>query len=115
VITGSEQIFLICDLHASHRTKEVKSLAQALKITLIYIPPGATDELQPLDKVVFGALKSQARRLFRLRVAENPGLKRSKREAVADMMKAWESLSQETLQAAWHLYENEEEWDEDTR
>jgi hypothetical protein len=111
-IADDEEIILVCDLHASHRSEDVKSLAAALKIRLVYIPAGATDELQPLDKVVFGALKSEARRIFRQRVADNLGLKRSKRDAVADMITAWDWLSDEAIRAAWQSYQGEEEWDE---
>jgi hypothetical protein len=109
---GDQQIYLICDLHASHRTPEVKKIAGDLHITLLHIPVGATDELQPLDTVVFGVLKSVARHLFRIRIADNPGLKRSKRDAITDMIAAWNALSTETLEAAWNLYQNEEEWEE---
>jgi hypothetical protein len=109
VPTG-EHIFLICDVHASHRSAEARTLASELNITLLYIPAGATDKLQPLDRVIFGVLKSEARRLFRRRASYDPGLKRSKREAVEDMITAWDMLSVTALEAAWRLYENEDEW-----
>jgi hypothetical protein len=80
----------------SHLTEETKSLAAALKIMLLYIAVWRTDELQ-LDNVVFGVLKSKPRRLFRNRFADNPGMKLSKRDAVAGMITARESLSDEIL------------------
>jgi hypothetical protein len=60
--------------------------------------------------MIFGALKSIARRLFRRRTSHDPELKRSKRDAVTDMIAAWDVLSDGTLQAAWALYQDEEEW-----
>jgi hypothetical protein len=111
-VPNGEQIFLICDIHASHRASCVKSLAATLNITLLYIPAGRTDQLQPLDRVVFGALKSEARRLFRRRTSHDPELKRSKRDAIADLVAAWDMLTPATLEAAWQLYENEDEWAE---
>jgi hypothetical protein len=109
VPTG-ERIFLICDVHPSHRTAPVRALATELNITLLYIPPGATDPLQPLDRMIFGALKSIARRLFRRRTSHDPELKPSKRDAVTDMIAGWDILSDGIFQAAWALYQDEEEW-----
>jgi hypothetical protein len=62
---SGERISLICDLHVSHRTLDVKQFAARLNIELLYIPAGATDQLQPLDRMVFGALKSASWCLFR--------------------------------------------------
>jgi hypothetical protein len=105
------RLFLICDVHASHRTPAVKALAEELNIQLIYIPAGATDELQPLDLKVFGSLKSEARRLFRQLAADNPDLKLNRQNGSEMMFAAWEALNEDTLEAAWALYRDEEEWD----
>jgi hypothetical protein len=56
--------FLICDLHLSHRAASVKSLAKDLNIEIHGIPAGATGLLHPLDRGVFGVLKSQIKKLF---------------------------------------------------
>jgi hypothetical protein len=111
-VPNGEKIFLICGVHALHRTDTVKQLAVALNINLLYIPPGATDRLQPLDRMVFGALKSEARRLFRRNAASNPELKRRKQDAVRDLIDAWSELNDTTLSAAWGLYQGNEDWDE---
>jgi hypothetical protein len=113
-VPSGERIFLICDLHASHRTNEVKQLAAQLNTELLYIPPGSTDRLQALDRMVFGALKSASRRLFRGYASVNPELKRRKHDAVRDMMEAWEGLSETTLTSAWQLYEDDDVWSEQT-
>jgi hypothetical protein len=55
-------------------------------------------------------LENEARRLFRRRTSHDLALKRSKRDAVTDMIEACDMLSGETLEAAWTLYQNEEEW-----
>jgi hypothetical protein len=106
------RLFLICDVHASHRTPAVKELADELNIELIYIPPGATDLLQPLDRKVFGALKSEARRLFRLLAAKNPELKLCKKNTTQTMCDAWNALSAATIASAWEIYSGEEKWEE---
>jgi hypothetical protein len=60
--------------------------------------------------MVYGVLKSEARRLFRRRTSHDLAVKRSKCDAVREMIDAWDRLSGETLEAAWTLYQNEEEW-----
>ena len=97
---ADEPLELILDLHSSHRTSAVKTLAENLGIRLHYVPPGATDELQPLDRRVFGALKATARRLFRERSYET----RNKREACQDLRKAWELLGSDTMEEAWDCF-----------
>ena len=97
---GDAPLDLILDLHSSHRTSDVKTLAESLDITLHYIPAGATDQLQPLDRRVFGALKAIARRLFRQRSCE----KRTLKQACADLREAWENLGTDTLEEAWDCY-----------
>jgi hypothetical protein len=99
------RIFLILDVHPSHRTDAVKATAAQLDIELIYIPPGATDDLQPLDRKVFGALKGEARRIFREWATENPELTVKRIIAAHTMCVAWDQLSQATIESAWNIYE----------
>jgi hypothetical protein len=101
---GEGPIHLLLDSYAAHRTNAVKKTATALDITLHYIPPGLTDELQPLDRSVFGALKSRAKHLFHERFRLNPFERRTKIHAVQDMVSAWSHLGEATLVAAWEIY-----------
>jgi hypothetical protein len=54
-------------------------------------------------------LTIEARRLFRRRTSDDPELKRSKRDAMTDMIEVWDIFSGPTLEAGWALYQNEEE------
>jgi hypothetical protein len=83
-----------------------------LNIEIHYVPAGATDLLQPLDRLVFGILKSPARRLFRARVSDDPFHRRTKEEACEDMMDAWGQISAGALKASRERYE-EETWSEE--
>jgi hypothetical protein len=56
---------------------------------LYYIPPTLTDEFQPLDPALFGVLKGQAKRLFHAQFHANPYGRRTKQEAVAEVITAW--------------------------
>ena len=100
---GDNHIDLILDLHASHRTQRVKTLAKSLDISLHFIPAGMTDILQPCDRRIFGSLKATARRLWRERGRADEK-SRGKREAVEDLICAWEKLSTTTIEEAWEVY-----------
>jgi hypothetical protein len=71
-----------------------------------------TDALQPLDRSVFGALKAHARRLFRLRVRDNPMLHCTKLDAAQEMVSTWKLVSATTLAAGWAIYKGES-WEDD--
>jgi hypothetical protein len=106
---------LICDLYAAHKTDRVKLEALQLGITLYFIPPGCTDDLQPLDRRMFGVLKSKARNFFRdaayqqrienLRLGKIDDVKRTKQEAAQDMVRAWSELSNQVMVSAWKIYQ----------
>ena len=103
-LCGDHEIYLLLDVHASHRADECKELASTLNIQLIYIPPGFTDALQPCDLRVFGALKATARSIWCREQRWDPDRRRTKIDAVHDMIAAWNSLSEETIEDAWEIY-----------
>jgi hypothetical protein len=90
----------------------VISIATSLNIELHSIPAGMTDVLQPLDRSVFGALKGHARRLFRLRVRDNPMLHCTKLDAAQEMMSACELVSATALAAGCEIDEGQS-WEDD--
>ena len=100
---GEKRVHLILDLHSSHRTEEVKKLAKELGIDLWFIPPGCTDQCQPLDRRCFGALKATARKLWREQMADEPNRKLTKKDAVAHLICAWEHLSKVVVDEAWEI------------
>lgn len=102
---GDGDINLVLDVHASHRTLEVKQIAETLGIHLWYIPPGCTDLLQPLDCLCFGALKSTARSLWRKQASADRERRFTKRDAVQIMIKAWDNLKPEPIEEAWDVYD----------
>ena len=53
---------LICDSFGAHHTDRAIQKAQELNIDIILIPPGATDECQPLDCRIFGIIKARGRK-----------------------------------------------------
>jgi hypothetical protein len=108
---SGRRLILILDDHPSRRTERVKANARRLDIQLIYVPPGATDEMQPLDRKLFGALKGEGRRLFQQAAADNPTLKIGRRDATISMCLAWDQLADATLLAAWSIDQADEVWE----
>lgn len=100
-----EPLHLLLDLHTSHRGPSIYKLAAELNITLHYIPAGQTDRYQPLDRKIFGPLKSSAARLVRQKLSELDDIKISKKDAVLNLIKCWEHLSPDTVSDSWDCYE----------
>jgi hypothetical protein len=48
----------------------MKQYAAGLGINLLFITPGLTDELRPLDHFLFGVMKANFRRMCRVQVGE---------------------------------------------
>jgi hypothetical protein len=86
---GDGLIHLLLDSYSAHRTREVRATATGRGITLHFIPPGLTDEFQSRDRVLFGVLKSYAKRLFHERFRLNPNQRRTKGDAVSDILTVW--------------------------
>ena len=101
---GKTTIYLIWDCHASHRHEEVRSVARALSIELIFVPPGRTDEAQPLDLRVFGALKASARAFWLKVLYYDKEATPTKAEAANVLATCWEQLSDDVFEDAWELY-----------
>jgi hypothetical protein len=100
-------IWLVLDCYSVHRQEAMKEYAAELAIHLLFIPPGLTDELQPLDRFVFGAMKAHRRRMYRRHAAALEPL--NKQIAAAFLIRAWESVSANVLDDAWALYQDTDE------
>lgn len=89
---GSDELVLIWDVFISHRCDEVKTLAEELGIRLEFIPPGATGNCQPLDRRIFGNLKSRARARFDAfwAIDHDPSME----DSIAMMLESWASIDQ---------------------
>jgi hypothetical protein len=104
-IPGHEYLHVIMDIYRAHTQPSVLERAQALNIRIHFIPAGYTDQLQPLDRRVFGSLKATAKHLFLMRT-QGVGVvaKITKDEAVQMLVKAWAMLSTMVVESAWEIY-----------
>lgn len=95
-----EECFLLWDVFSAHRQEEVKDLARDLGIGMGFIPAGLTSRHQPLDKRIFGNLKSRARARFDamyVRQEEEPNMI----VAVRILLEAWSAIEQDEVIKAW--------------
>jgi hypothetical protein len=97
-------IHLLLDVYAAHRSKESKDLADQLGIKLYFVPAGCTDMFQPLDRLVFGALKATARKMFHDALARDPQLQVTKPWAVQLLVESWKRFARSTVELAWDCY-----------
>ena len=98
------ELHLIIDCYSVHRSAAIRDLAEKLRITLHFIPPGLTDKWQPLDRQVFGALKSSYRSMCRRIVDAAPGQRADKGTFALSLLTAWNALKTQTIVDAWSIY-----------
>ena len=112
-------IHILLDVFRAHITKKKKKACTELNIKMHLIPAGMTDELQPLDKKIFGPLKNYSRFLFRNRMkateSMNTEKRRTKIEACQDMVCAWERLTVDIIQEAFEHFQDTSFWNIDDK
>lgn len=99
-----ENCALILDRYSAHEAEAVRQRAAELGIRLVYIPTSATEIYQPLDRRIFGAMKSSGSREFDEFVfANRRGY--TQPEAADIFVKCWKNLSRDLINKSWNLYE----------
>ena len=94
-------VYLIWDLHSSHRKDSVIEHARERNIHLSFVPAGQTSYWQPLDRKVFGALKKKALKHF---TKTMDGERYTMNDAILTLVKVWNKIKPEKIRSAWgHL------------
>jgi hypothetical protein len=104
-------IWLISDAYSAHRSAEIREMARLSGIDLVFIPPGCTDRLQPLDGRVFGVLKVYARQIWRTRYHATGGQKVTKPIVAERLSDTWNRIAADILDSVWCIYVPE--WGDD--
>ena len=94
-------LFLIWDLHASHRREDVREQARQNSVHLSFVPAGQTAYWQPLDAKVFGALKKKAMKEFENMTLERPLTEFTIVDAICILIRVWEEMPEAMLRRAW--------------
>ena len=98
-----QPLALLLDQYGAHRNDEVKQLANELEIELVFIPKGTTSWLQPLDRKIFGQMKSTARSLWMSEHITKEDKKDTKVTGAVLAFKSWETISEESIRSAFDI------------
>ena len=98
---GQRVIHVLWDMHASHRHAEVREWAASNDIGLTFIPPGQTGTWQPLDRRIFGELKSRATHLLNETILETAFETHDMNHAISVLVRAWQLIPKDAIQKAW--------------
>lgn len=93
---------LIMDRYSSHVSDSTTEYAANIGIRLVFVPTSGTEIYQPLDRKVFGILKSQAASDFGDKVFDfQEGY--TKPEAADLFVTLWDNLKKNNIVKAWRL------------
>jgi hypothetical protein len=106
------RLVIVLDTYSAHRAEIVKNAARGLGFKLKFIPPGCTDRLQPLDRRVFGVMKSYGRQQWRRNYHANEGGKTTRAQMAQNLVEAWDRITPEVIDSAWNIYWTEDGGDE---
>lgn len=91
---------LIMDCYKAHHTGKVIRLAGNLNIELIFVPANGTSIFQPLDRRVFGILKSKMRSFAKSNIYSG---KDRFYKITEHLKRAWKEVPVESLKSAWDI------------
>jgi len=100
-IHGSDKFVLVLDSYSVH--KKVSEKFKENNFKLLFIPPGATGLLQPLDKKVFGVLKSKGKSKWINYYNSTEGKTPSYSISTKFILESWSELSEELILTSWEL------------
>jgi hypothetical protein len=94
---------LVLDVYPSHRTERVLATAEANDVELLFMPAGGTGRFQPLDRLVFGELKSRARLEFGLPLWRAGGADIDSETSVQILVTCWNAIPTNNIRNAWNV------------
>jgi hypothetical protein len=95
-----EAVWLVLGCYSVHRQPPMRQYADDRGIHLLFITPGLTDDLQPLDRYVFEAMRGLCRRLYRMHCESTGSDEMTQQVAITFLLRAWEQVSPQTLEDA---------------
>jgi hypothetical protein len=94
---------LVLDVYPSHRTERVFATAESNDVELLFVPAGDTGRFQPLDRRVFGELKSRARAEFGRRLWLAGGADIDYETSVHILVTSWNAIPTTNIKNAWNV------------
>ena len=99
-------LIVLLDTYAAHRAAVTREAAARLQIELVFIAPGCTDRLQPLDRRIFGVLKGHAREIWRVHYHETHGAKITRSMMAQNLLVSWERMTPHLIESAWDIFQD---------
>lgn len=95
---GSENICLILDSLAAHRSQSVSSALADLNIRVLYVPGGLTAVLQPIDLGINAPFKHWVRENWSASYGTERSTMQEKRVFISRLVdQSWQQIRQETV------------------
>ena len=111
-------VVVFCDAYPVHHAQAAIRFGILLNVFLVQIPKGMTDYYQPLDNMIFGRMKSEARAFINTRNAKRildifdpetgtlkelikPQEPLNKKEALIIMEQIWNRIDETSILQAW--------------
>jgi hypothetical protein len=107
-LSDDDPISLMLDCYSVHRNQRIRDAAADLGIVLKFVPAGMTDELQPLDRAVFGIMKSAMIGMWRQYCADCETPRLTHKVGAQFLMRAWEMVSARVIANGWRIYEGDD-------
>jgi transposase len=108
-----EPLCLIMDQYTTHTAAETEREAENLGIEVIWVPRGGTGRYQPLDRRIFGALKSKGKAKWRRYFNDHYGAGCTKEMGAQLLLESWNDLSESVVTAGWDYGEPAGDDDDD--
>jgi hypothetical protein len=97
---------LVLDQYPTHVSVPSTALAARLGIQVITVPKGATGTWQPLDRRIYGIMKSSAHARWARQFLDDEIPVPTKARAAELALEVWDSLSQDVILGAWDFDES---------
>ena len=97
---NGEPSALFLDRYTSHISDSTRQCAEELEIELVFIPTSGTDRYQPLDRYVFGVMKSAAAAICNDKMFSKDSAF-TKPEAADVFVQQWDALRKSLILKAW--------------
>ena len=97
-------LHLVLDCFSVHRACEARAAADELNIRLHFVPAGLTDQVQPLDRYVFGSLKAIYHRIYREGLARGAFTKVGKKNFLALLIASWGQVPSSAIVKGWSIF-----------
>jgi len=107
------RLVLVVDQYPTHLTPASQQLASRLNIDFIKVPKGATGQYQPLDRGIYGAMKSSAHAKWTRLFAKSDIPRATKALAAELALQCWDGIDEDIILSAWNINGPEDDFEDD--